>query len=103
MQSDLIFSALSNPVRRRLLELMIGGPMTPSALAAQFDLSRSAISEHLAVLRTSGLVREESRGRERIYSLEVTPLFGLSDWLRPFEEYWRERLDTLKTMMVDPE
>lgn len=103
MQNEAVFSALSNPVRRRLLELLAEGPATPGALAARFSLSRPAVSEHLAVLRSAGLVSEELRGRERIYSLEVAPLGLVADWLKPFERYWRARFSGLRDLLEEPD
>lgn len=69
-----VFSALANPVRRQLLEALQEGPLAAGELAGRFALSRSAVSEHLTVLRTARLVREESRGRHRYYHLEAAPL-----------------------------
>ena len=103
MNSERVFSALSNPVRRQLLEHLIEGPRTPGRLARQFDLSRPAVSEHLRVLREAGLIEEKISGRERLYSLNAQPLALVSDWLRPFEIYWRKRLSALKGILEDPE
>ena len=94
-----MFTAMANPVRRRLLELLRDGSRTAGGLAAQFDLSRPAVSEHLQVLRRAELVREEVRGRERHYHLTPEPLAAVSDWLHPFERYWRDRLRTLSQIM----
>lgn len=99
MQNDEIFSALANPIRRRLLEILIKGPMTAGGLAAKFSLSRPAVSEHLAVLRRAGLVLEEQSGRERIYSLNVVPMQSIKAWLLPFELYWQDRLTRLAKYM----
>lgn len=90
-----VFSALANPVRRRLLELLADGPRNAGALAQAFDLSRPAVSEHLQVLRRAALVREEVRGRERHYELVPDALADVRSWLRPFERYWRDRLAAL--------
>ena len=96
-----VFSALANPVRRRLLELLAESSRNAGALADEFELSRPAISEHLQVLRRAALVREETRGRERHYELAAGPLADVSDWLRPFERYWRDRLSTLSTYLQE--
>lgn len=96
-----VFAALSNPVRRRLLELLAEAPRNAGALAAEFELSRSAISEHLQVLRRAELVREDTRGRERHYVLAAEPLADVDDWLRPFERYWRNRLTALSTYLQE--
>lgn len=98
---DRLFTAMANPVRRRLLELLRGGSLTAGALAAKFDLSRPAVSEHLQVLRRAELVREEVRGRERHYHLTAEPLAAVSDWLHPFERYWRDRMRTLSDVMEE--
>jgi DNA-binding transcriptional ArsR family regulator len=97
--TDLVFSALANPVRRRLLELLVDGPRTAGDLAGQFELSRPAVSEHLQVLRKAELVREQPSGRERHYRLHVEPLMEVGSWLHPFERYWRERLGSLAAFL----
>jgi DNA-binding transcriptional ArsR family regulator len=99
-----VFSALANPVRRRLLELVAESPRNAGSLAAEFELSRPAVSEHLQVLRRADLVTEETIGRERVYRLAPRPLAELDDWLRPFERYWRGVLSNLNDhLQEDPE
>jgi DNA-binding transcriptional ArsR family regulator len=99
--ADLVFAALANPVRRRLLELLAEGPRTAGALAGEFALSRPAVSEHLAVLRRAGLVREEPAGRQRHYHLIADPLGEVAAWLTPFERYWRDRLRSLSDLLQE--
>ncbi|MFH8385721.1 ArsR/SmtB family transcription factor [Kitasatospora sp. NPDC018058] len=94
-----VFSALANPVRRKLLERLQGGPRAAGELAGDFELSRPAVSEHLAVLRGAGLVREEPRGRHRYYHLEPGPLAEVEEWLHPFEQYWRQRMRSLRELL----
>jgi len=95
MPTDAVFATLANGVRRRLLELLADGPRTAGALAAEFDLSRPAISEHLHILEAASLVVAVKRGRERHYHLNPEPLGEITDWLHPFERYWRARLTDL--------
>ncbi|MEW2401795.1 metalloregulator ArsR/SmtB family transcription factor [Streptomyces sp. NPDC046862] len=102
MPSD-VFSALANPVRRRLLDALRDGPRAVNDLAGRFELSRPAISEHLQVLRQAQLVREEPRGRQRFYHLEPMPLEEVSEWLHPFEHYWRARMRSLRDILDDKE
>lgn len=90
-----VFAALSNPVRRRILEHLREGARSTTDLAGEFEVGRPAVSEHLAVLRSAGLVREEPRGRHRFYHLEAARLVEVGDWLAPFERYWRERMRDL--------
>lgn len=103
MSDDEVFLALANPVRRRLLELLADGPRSAGELAAQFDLSRPSVAEHLQVLRRAALVRDEAVGRRRNYHLTTDPLEHVSDWLHPFERIWRERLRTLADVIESEE
>ena len=93
-----VFGALANPVRRELLEVLRDGPQAAGELANRFALSRPAVSEHLAVLRTARLVTEEARGRHRYYHLAAEPLAEVGDWLHPFERYWRGRMTALRDL-----
>lgn len=102
MDADLIFSTLANPVRRHLLELLVDGPRTAGALAAEFELSRPAVSEHLQVLQRASLVVGTQTGRERHYQLNARPLAEVDDWLRPFERYWRDQLANLAQILEEP-
>jgi DNA-binding transcriptional ArsR family regulator len=90
--ADRVFVALANPVRRELLELLAGRPLSAGELSDRFELSRPAVAEHLRVLRGAGLVADEPRGRRRIYRLTAEPLAALGEWLHPFEKFWRARL-----------
>ncbi len=99
MAADQLFATLANGVRRELLLLLADGPRTAGALASEFDLSRPAISEHLHILEEASLVVGVKRGRERHYHLNPEPLAELTEWLRPFERYWRARLSDLAHLM----
>lgn len=98
-----VFAALANPVRRRILELLLKQPETVNALAGRFDLQRPAVSEHLQVLRKARLVRDVKSGRERYYHLQPKRLAEAQRWLAPFERYWRERLKALEDVLDDEE
>jgi DNA-binding transcriptional ArsR family regulator len=97
--TDDVFSALANPTRRELLTLLRDGPQPVKALAAQFELGRPAISEHLKVLRDAGLVVEEARGRERHYHLDAGPLEHMRRWLGPYERFWRDKLTAIRDVL----
>src|SRR5687767_11088382 len=88
---DAIFPALSSPVRRRLLQLLLDGPQPVKVLAEHFEMARPSVSEHLKVLLTAGMVTEKRIGRERHYALNPLPMREMAGWLRPYEAYWRER------------
>jgi DNA-binding transcriptional ArsR family regulator len=98
-----IFAVLANPVRRRILELLMGRPYTVNDLVSEFQLQRPAVSEHLQVLRTARLVRDERRGRERYYHLDAARLNEVDEWLKPFARYWRERMRALDAILDEEE
>ena len=94
-----IFAAVSNPARRIILDELRQGPRTAGELTGLLDLSRPAASEHLAVLRDAGLVREERQGRNRVYHLQPAPLAEVGTWVKHFEHYWNQRLDALADLL----
>lgn len=101
MNTEPVFPALAHPVRRQVISLLLVRERTAGAIAEEFDISRSAVSEHLGILRNADLVRETKSGRKRIYSLNAEPLAELRNWLEPFESYWKERLSELARQFED--
>jgi DNA-binding transcriptional ArsR family regulator len=94
-----IFGALANPARRTILDELRKGPRTAGDLTGLLEQSRSTASEHLAVLRGAGLVREERQGRNRIYHLQAAGLAEVGGWLKHYEHYWNLRLDALGNLL----
>jgi len=76
-----IYSALADDTRCRIVEILMSGPVPVHTLADSFSISRPAISRHLRVLKTAGLVVEVKKGRENFYSLKVGKLAGAAKWL----------------------
>ena len=103
MKAPDVFAVLANPVRRRILEMLRQRPHTVNALVEEFRLQRPAVSEHLQVLRRARLVRDERRGRERHYHLAPARLAEVDHWLKPFEHYWRKRLQALADTLDEEE
>lgn len=101
MDRELIFPALAHPVRRQVVALLLEQERTAGAIAKEFKISRSAVSEHLAILRQAALIRETKSGRERIYALNAEPMVALREWLEPFETYWRANLARLAQQLED--
>jgi DNA-binding transcriptional ArsR family regulator len=90
-----VATAVADPIRRRVLELVRDRELPAGELAAQFEVSRPAVSRHLRVLREAGLVHERRDGRLRLYRADPAPLGELRGWL---ESYWDERLDALRSL-----
>lgn len=78
-----------------MLELLSVGDRTVTELAAPFDMSQPAVSQHLRVLRDAGLVGVRKEGRHRVYHLEPVPLQEVFDWVQYFENFWRRGLEEL--------
>jgi DNA-binding transcriptional ArsR family regulator len=89
--------ALADPTRRRVLELLAEREHDAGELAAQFPVSRPAVSRHLRVLREAGLVRVRGEAQRRIYTLDAAPLAEVDAWLERYRGFWQNRLDALET------
>ncbi len=85
-------SVAAEPTRRRLLQLLAAGPRTVNDLAAEFPVTRSAISQHLAVLAEVGLVTNRKEGRQRFYSVRPE---GMAELRAEIERFWTTELDRL--------
>jgi DNA-binding transcriptional ArsR family regulator len=91
--------ALADTTRRRIVELLAEQDRTAGELAAEFPVSRPAVSRHLRVLREAGLVRSRPQAQRRLYSLDPTPLAELDEWLGRYRSFWAQRLDALDTQL----
>jgi DNA-binding transcriptional ArsR family regulator len=89
--------ALSDPTRRRIVELLVEGERSAGELASHFDTSRPGVSRHLRVLREHNLVHARDDGRRRLYSLDPQPLAELDEWLSRYRAFWTNRLEALDT------
>lgn len=102
---DSTLSALADPTRRRVVDLLREGPRRAGELAAAFDVSAPAMSRHLRVLRTRGLIEEEPAGdaRLRVYRLRPEPFHDLHSWLDEVESFWGEQLESFKSLAESSE
>ncbi len=93
------FTALAEPNRRRMIELLASGPRPAGAIADEFRISAPAVSQHLKTLREAGLVRVEIDGQKRIYSLDPAGLAEIDQWLERVRTFWSGRLDSLEAAL----
>ncbi len=99
-----IFRALSDPTRRGVFECLAdGGETTVSQLTEKFDVSQPAISQHLGVLRSAGLVRERRAGRKAYYRVAPDGLVPLFDWAQKYRAFWPSRIEKLKSLLREIE
>ena len=90
-----VFTAIAHPVRRQLLDLLLTEEQSVNHLAASFEMTRPAISQHLRVLLEVHLVTERRLGRERIYTIRPEELQQVQHWLEKYDIFWQGRLNTL--------
>jgi len=101
MSENDIFKALADPTRRAIYEKLATGSLHASALREGMEISQPAMSQHLAVLRGAGLVREEKRGRFVNYEVDPDGLALMAQWLMKYRAYWPARIDALKDLLKD--
>jgi DNA-binding transcriptional ArsR family regulator len=94
-----VFTALSDPTRRAVLEQLEDGPQTVSALAGPLTIGMPTVLKHLGVLDDAGLIRREKKGRVVTVTLQPEPLREASAWLARYERFWTERLDRLGKLL----
>ncbi|HEU4393275.1 MAG TPA: metalloregulator ArsR/SmtB family transcription factor [Solirubrobacterales bacterium] len=90
---DLVARAIAEPRRRRILAMVRERELSAGEIAAGFDVSRPAVSQHLAVLRGAGLLTERRQGTSRYYRARPEGLAGLRDFM---DEFWTDRLERLR-------
>jgi DNA-binding transcriptional ArsR family regulator len=90
------FAALADPTRRRIVEMLARGALSAGDITQRFPISRSAVSQHLRVLRDAGLVSSSAAGQQRIYELDPGGLVELEEWLDRIGPVWQKRLEALE-------
>lgn len=94
-QLDMTFQAIADPTRRAILNQLAQGSATVNELARPFDISLPAISRHLKVMESAGLIRREVEAQHRRCHLETEALRRAAGWLAEFETFWTERFEAL--------
>jgi DNA-binding transcriptional ArsR family regulator len=95
-----IFSALSDPTRRAILQGLRRGPATINEVAKPFSVSLNAVSKHVMVLEHAGLLRREIKGREHYCWIEPRPLREADEWLEHYRQFWEQRMDALEAYVA---
>ncbi len=90
---DRVARALAEPRRRRILAMVRGRELSAGEIAADFEISRPAVSQHLGVLREAGLLSERRQGTSRLYRARPEAMAGLRDFM---DEFWTDRLERLR-------
>ena len=94
-----VYAAIADSTRRAMLDLLADRPRSVSELVDEFDVSQPAISRHLSILLSVGLVDVRNEGRQRIYEFNPAPLGEVVDWLSAYDRFWRKRLHKLGELL----
>ena len=98
MSTDVLsktFAALADPTRRAILSRLTSGEASVSEIAKPFSMTMPAISKHLKVLESAGLVARSKSAQWRPRKLNAAPMKEISEWLDQYRQHWEERLDRL--------
>ena len=96
------FHALAEPTRRKIIEMLAReGELSATEICEKFQVSPSAISQHLKVLREASLVKMEKRAQQRIYRINPDAMLELEDWVRQLTLLWNQRFDALDRVLEE--
>ncbi|NIJ40176.1 DNA-binding transcriptional ArsR family regulator [Parvibaculum indicum] len=91
-----IFTALADPTRRHIVEMLSEGELSSGEISRRFEMSAPAISQHLKVLKKAHLVRTRVDAQRRIYSLDPQGISEVEQWLQRIRQFWNPKLDALE-------
>ena len=95
-----VLNALADPTRRALFERLCRvGEQNVSSLTQHAQVSQSAVSKHLVILKEAGLVRDRKEGRDSCYRAKPRGLIPLVNWIGIYTEFWRSRFDDLEDVL----
>jgi DNA-binding transcriptional ArsR family regulator len=97
---DSVFQAIACPTRRKLIDALASGESNVSDLVASLNVTQSAVSQQLAILKSAGLVGERTAGRFRYYRLQAAPLGEVDVWLNRYRAYMERQLDALGQVLA---
>jgi DNA-binding transcriptional ArsR family regulator len=100
---DQVFSVLSDPTRRAIIEELSKGEKTVKRLAEPFDMSLPAFSKHMKVLENAGLVSYRKVGRYKYYYLHPKTMYDATEWLNNLKSYWEGQLSSLGKFLLNDE
>lgn len=102
-QLDAVFGALADPTRRAIAARLAQGSAPVSELAKPFTMSLPAITKHLNVLESAGIISRQSQGRQKICSLNQESIQMAAEWIDRYTRFWTERLDALEKLLTNEE
>jgi DNA-binding transcriptional ArsR family regulator len=94
-----VFQAIADPTRREIINLVAFNSLNLNSIAENFDVSRSAISQHIKILTECGLISIKKQGRERYCEVKLQQLNEVSDWIEKYRKLWDGRFDALDNLL----
>lgn len=91
-----VLKALSDPTRRRIVEMLAQGALAAGEIAGRFEVSGAAVSQHLKVLREARVVKVRADRQRRIYELDPAGVEELAGWVASIQAFWSPRLEALE-------
>lgn len=96
-----VFQAIADPTRRAIIALLATQSLNLNAVAANFEMSRPAISQHIKILKECGLITVRQEGRERYCEAKLSQLDEVSDWAAATRHLWMQRLSSLDAYLQE--
>jgi DNA-binding transcriptional ArsR family regulator len=96
-----VLTALADPTRQRIVEMLAGRELSAGAIAGRFDVSAPAISQHLKVLKDAKLVRMRVDAQRRMYQLDPAGFQEMEEWLSRVRRFWGGKLDALERVLKE--
>jgi DNA-binding transcriptional ArsR family regulator len=94
-----VFQAIADPTRREIISIIANQTINLNTIAESFDVSRSAISQHIKILQECGIVVIDQKGRERYCYVQPQKMKEIDDWLAPFRKLWEQRFDRIDDIL----
>ncbi|HEX4304148.1 MAG TPA: metalloregulator ArsR/SmtB family transcription factor [Rhizomicrobium sp.] len=95
-------SALADPTRQRIVQMLSAGAMSSGDIARKFDMTAPAVSQHLKTLRDAKLVKVRAEAQKRFYELDREGVMEVADWVNDLRKFWTNKLDALEAEMRKP-
>lgn len=96
-----VFQAIVDPVRRDIITLLSKQTLTVNQVAAEFDISRPAISKHLKILKECGIIELEKKGREQRCQIQPKSLIPAFMWIEQYKSLWEDRIDNFEEYLME--
>jgi DNA-binding transcriptional ArsR family regulator len=96
-----VFQAIADPTRREIIQLVAAQSLNLNAIAAKFDVSRPAISQHIKILTECGLIVIKKQGRERYCEARLQKLDEVSAWAEQYRKRWADRFEALDKLLIN--